>query len=134
MAKQQVVVPDIGGAEDAEVVELLVAVGDEVEDEQSLLVLESDKASMEIPSSGSGTVLELLVKEGDQLSEGAAILVLKPARKPGKPSKRHPQRRLRSLSMPGNRPPQQTRWPSRRILRLKILRQNRVMITLLVKR
>ena len=76
MAKQQIVVPDIGGAEDAEVVELLVAVGDQVEEEQSLLVLESDKASMEIPSSASGIVLELLVKEGDQLSEGAAILVL----------------------------------------------------------
>ncbi|MEP1593116.1 MAG: biotin/lipoyl-containing protein, partial [Halieaceae bacterium] len=76
MAKQQIVVPDIGGAEDAEVVELLVAVGDQVEEEQSLLVLESDKASMEIPSSTSGTVLELLVKEGDQLSEGAVILVL----------------------------------------------------------
>ena len=83
MAKQQVVVPDIGGAEDAEVVELLVAVGDEVEDEQSLLVLESDKASMEIPSSGSGTVLELLVKEGDQLSEGAAILVLETSEEAG---------------------------------------------------
>lgn len=76
MAKQQVTVPDIGGAEDAEVIELLVAVGDEVEVEQSLLVLESDKASMEIPSTGAGTVVELLVKEGDQLSEGAAILVL----------------------------------------------------------
>ena len=76
MAKQQVTVPDIGGAEDAEVIELLVAVGDEVEVEQSLLVLESDKASMEIPSTGAGTVVELLVKEGDQLSEGAPILVL----------------------------------------------------------
>jgi pyruvate dehydrogenase E2 component (dihydrolipoamide acetyltransferase) len=76
VAKQQVTVPDIGGAEDAEVIELLVAVGDEVEVEQSLLVLESDKASMEIPSTGAGTVVELLVKEGDQLSEGAAILVL----------------------------------------------------------
>ncbi len=79
MAKQQLTVPDIGGAEDAEVVELLVAVGDQVEAEQSLLVLESDKASMEIPASAAGTVVELLVKEGDQLSEGAAILVLETA-------------------------------------------------------
>ena len=53
MSKQQVTVPDIGGAEGAEVVELLVAVGDEVVLEQSLIVLESDKASMEIPSTTS---------------------------------------------------------------------------------
>ncbi len=76
MAKQQVVVPDIGGAEGAEVIELLVAVGDEVVVEQSLIVLESDKASMEIPSSLAGTVIELLVEEGQELSEGAPIAVL----------------------------------------------------------
>jgi pyruvate dehydrogenase E2 component (dihydrolipoamide acetyltransferase) len=70
---QQVTVPDIGGAEGAEVIELLVAVGDQVALDQSLLVLESDKASMEIPSTAAGTVVELLVKVGDQLSEGAAI-------------------------------------------------------------
>ena len=76
MAKQQVVVPDIGGAEGAEVIELLVAVGDEVAIEQSLIVLESDKASMEIPSTLAGTVLQLLVSEGQELSEGAPILVI----------------------------------------------------------
>ena len=76
MAKQKVIVPDIGGAEGAEVIELLVAVGDEVELEQSLLVLESDKASMEIPSSVAGTVVELLVSEGQELSEGAPIVVI----------------------------------------------------------
>ncbi|MFV0277162.1 MAG: dihydrolipoyllysine-residue acetyltransferase [Parahaliea sp.] len=76
MAKQQIVVPDIGGAEGAEVIELLVAVGDQVEMEQSLIVLESDKASMEIPSSHTGTVAEILVSVGDELAEGAAILVL----------------------------------------------------------
>ena len=76
MAKQQVVVPDIGGAEGAEVIELLVAVGDEVALEQSLIVLESDKASMEIPSTLAGTVVELLVSEGQELSEGAAIVLI----------------------------------------------------------
>ena len=76
MAKQQVVVPDIGGAEAAEVIELLVAVGDEVAIEQSLIVLESDKASMEIPSTLAGTVVELLVVEGQELSEGAPILLI----------------------------------------------------------
>lgn len=73
MPVQQVTVPDIGGAEGAEVIELLVAVGDKVVLDQGLIVLESDKASMEIPSTVAGTVLELLVKEGDHLSEGAPI-------------------------------------------------------------
>jgi pyruvate dehydrogenase E2 component (dihydrolipoamide acetyltransferase) len=70
---QQVTVPDIGGAEGAEVIELLVAVGDVVVLDQGLIVLESDKASMEIPSTVAGTVVELLVAEGDQLAEGAPI-------------------------------------------------------------
>lgn len=76
MAKQQVTVPDIGGAEDAEVIELLVAVGDEVQVDQGLIVLESDKASMEIPSSVQGIVLEVLVREGETLSEGSPVAVI----------------------------------------------------------
>ncbi len=76
MTHQTIVVPDIGGAEGAEVVELLVAVGDAIELEQSLIVLESDKASMEIPASFAGVVVELKMVVGDQLSEGDAILIL----------------------------------------------------------
>ncbi|MBL6694210.1 MAG: branched-chain alpha-keto acid dehydrogenase subunit E2, partial [Luminiphilus sp.] len=76
MTHQTIVVPDIGGAEGAEVVELLVAVGDVIELEQSLIVLESDKASMEIPASHAGVVVELKMAVGEQLSEGDAILVL----------------------------------------------------------
>jgi pyruvate dehydrogenase E2 component (dihydrolipoamide acetyltransferase) len=76
VAKQKVTVPDIGGAEGAEVIELLVAVGDEVEVDQGLIVLESDKASMEIPSTAAGKVAEMLVSEGDQLSEGAPVAVI----------------------------------------------------------
>jgi pyruvate dehydrogenase E2 component (dihydrolipoamide acetyltransferase) len=76
VAKQTLTVPDIGGAEDAEVIEVSVAVGDRVELEQGLIVLESDKASMEIPAEQAGTVVEILVKEGDSLIEGAAIVVL----------------------------------------------------------
>ncbi|MCH1493258.1 MAG: 2-oxo acid dehydrogenase subunit E2, partial [Luminiphilus sp.] len=74
-----VTVPDIGGAEGAEVVEILVAVGDLVELEQSLIVLESDKASMEIPATVAGKVLELRVALGDALSEGDAVLVIEGA-------------------------------------------------------
>ena len=76
MTHQTIVVPDIGGAEGAEVVELLVAVGDAIEIEQSLIILESDKASMEIPASHAGVVVELKLAVGDQLSEGDAILIL----------------------------------------------------------
>ena len=76
MANKTVVVPDIGGAEGAEVVELLVSVGDVIEFEQSLIVLESDKASMEIPAAEAGTVTEIRVAVGDQLSEGDVILMV----------------------------------------------------------
>jgi len=79
VAKEQVTVPDIGGAEGAEVIELLVAVGDEIALDQSLIVLESDKASMEIPSSVAGTLVELLVGEGQQLAEGSPIAVIETA-------------------------------------------------------
>ena len=76
MPTQKVTVPDIGGAEGAEVIEVLVAVGDKVALDQGLIVLESDKASMEIPSTVAGTVVELLVAEGEQLAEGAPVAVI----------------------------------------------------------
>lgn len=79
MSKQQVTVPDIGGAEGAEVIEVLVAVGDEIVADQGLIVLESDKASMEIPSTLAGTVVELLVTEGQELAEGAPVVVVEVA-------------------------------------------------------
>lgn len=67
-------VPDIGG--EGEVIELLVKVGDRIEAEQSLLTLESDKASMEVPSPKAGVIKELKVKLGDRLKEGDELLVL----------------------------------------------------------
>lgn len=75
MTNTTMTVPDIGGAA-AEVVEVLVAVGDVIELDQSLIVLESDKASMEIPATAAGTVVELKVAVGDQLSEGDVVLVV----------------------------------------------------------
>ncbi|MFS2126703.1 biotin/lipoyl-containing protein, partial [Pseudomonas sp. Pseusp97] len=68
-------VPDIGNGQ-GEVIELLVKVGDTVEADQSLLTLESDKASMEIPSPKAGVVKSLKVKVGDTLKEGDEILEL----------------------------------------------------------
>ena len=74
-------VPDIGGAEDAEVIELLVGIGDEVDSGQGLLVLESDKASMEIPAETAGVIKELFVSIGDLLSEGSKIAAIESAAK-----------------------------------------------------
>jgi pyruvate dehydrogenase E2 component (dihydrolipoamide acetyltransferase) len=76
MALVEVKVPDIGDFKEVEVIELLVKLGDTVKVEQSLLTVESDKASMEIPSSHAGVVKELRVKLGDKVAEGSMVLVL----------------------------------------------------------
>ena len=76
MATVEVKVPDIGDFAEVEVIELLVKPGDTVKAEQSLITVESDKASMEIPSSHAGVVKELKVKLGDKVKEGSLVLVL----------------------------------------------------------
>ncbi|VCU69588.1 Dihydrolipoyllysine-residue acetyltransferase component of pyruvate dehydrogenase complex [Pigmentiphaga humi] len=70
-------VPDIGDFKDVEVIEVLVKVGDKVSAEQSLITVESDKSSMEIPSSAAGEVVELLVKVGDKVSKGSQLVKVK---------------------------------------------------------
>ena len=103
MSKETVRVPDIGGVDAAEVVEVLVAVGDAVERDQGLVVLESDKASLEIPSTVAGTVVELLAGEGAQLAEGDPVAVIEtggedggeapaaePAQEPGEEPREEP--------------------------------------------
>ncbi|VVD88546.1 dihydrolipoyllysine-residue acetyltransferase [Pandoraea anhela] len=72
-------VPDIGGYDDVPVIEVLVKVGDTVAAEQSLVTLESDKASMDVPSPAAGVVKALKVNVGDKVSEGSLILVLEGA-------------------------------------------------------
>src|SRR3546814_1290794 len=76
MATQESKVPDIGGYDDVPVIEVLVAVGDTVDKDQGLVTLESDKATMEVPSSVAGVVKELKVKVGDTLSEGGVVAVI----------------------------------------------------------
>ena len=76
MAMVEVKVPDIGDFAEVEIIELLVKPGDTVTVEQSLITVESDKASMEIPSSHAGVVKELKVKVGDKVAEGSLLLVL----------------------------------------------------------
>jgi len=75
----EIKVPDIGDFKDVPVIEVLVKPGDAVKKDASLVTLESDKATMEVPSTHSGTVKELKVKLGDRLSEGAVILLLETA-------------------------------------------------------
>ncbi len=79
MALMDVKVPDIGDFDEVAVIELLVKVGDTVKAEQSLITVESDKASMEIPSSTAGVVKELKVALGDKVKEGSVVLVLEAA-------------------------------------------------------
>ena len=76
MAMMDVTVPDIGDFDEVAVIEMLVKVGDSVKAEQSLITVESDKASMEIPCSHAGVVKELKVKLGDKVKQGSVVVVL----------------------------------------------------------
>jgi len=76
MAMMDVTVPDIGDFDEVAVIELLVKVGDSVKAEQSLITVESDKASMEIPCSHAGVVKEIKVKLGDKVKQGSVVVVL----------------------------------------------------------
>ena len=73
---KEVLVPDIGDFKDVAVIEVLVKPGDAVAKEQSLITLESDKATMEIPSPSDGVVREIKIKMGDKVSKGSPILML----------------------------------------------------------
>mgnify|MGYP003335004598 CR=1 FL=1 len=75
----EIKVPDIGDYKDVPVIEVLVKAGDKVEKEQSIVVLESDKATMDVPSSHAGVVKDVKVKVGDTLSEGSVVITLEEA-------------------------------------------------------
>src|SRR5712672_1479952 len=81
MASNEVKVPDIGDFKNVEVIEILVKPGDAVAKEQSLIALESDKATMEIPSPEAGVVKEIKIKMGDKVSRGTPLLELDSAEK-----------------------------------------------------
>jgi dihydrolipoamide dehydrogenase len=86
MSLMEIHVPDIGDFKEVEVIELLVKPGDTVKPEQSLITVESDKASMEIPCTHAGVVKELKVKLGDKVAEGSLLLVLEVAQVSASPS------------------------------------------------
>ena len=79
MSTVEVKVPNIGDFKEVEVIELMVKVGDTIKVDQSLITVESDKASMEIPSTHAGVVKEVKVKVGDKIAEGSALLVVEAA-------------------------------------------------------
>src|SRR5690606_23465743 len=73
---QEVRVPDLGGADEVEVIEISVSPGDSVEEEQSLIVVESDKATVELPSPAAGTIQEIKVSVGDKVTQGDLVALL----------------------------------------------------------
>lgn len=89
-----IIVPDIGGADDVDIIEVLVAKGDTVAEGDSLITLESEKASMEVPSSHAGVVQDIKVKVGGKISEGGLILTLisdAASSKPAVPEQKAPE-------------------------------------------
>lgn len=79
MTIKEILVPDIGDFSDVEIIEILVAPGDTIAVDDALITLESDKASMEVPSSDAGVVKEIKVALGDKVSEGSLVLLLEVA-------------------------------------------------------
>ncbi|WP_043317559.1 dihydrolipoyllysine-residue acetyltransferase [Microbulbifer sp. HZ11] len=75
--EEEIVVPDLGGAESVDVIEISVSAGDEIEEGDALIVVEGDKASMDVPSAATGTIVSISVKEGDKVSTGDVIGVIK---------------------------------------------------------
>jgi pyruvate dehydrogenase E2 component (dihydrolipoamide acetyltransferase) len=88
LATKNITVPDIGGATDVDVIEVLVKPGDTVSVDTPIITLESDKATMEVPSSDAGVVKEIKVKAGDKVSHGSVILTLEAASSDAVPLKK----------------------------------------------
>ncbi|KII97240.1 dihydrolipoyl dehydrogenase [Xanthomonas phaseoli pv. phaseoli] len=108
MAVIEIKVPDIGDYSDVPVIEVLVAVGDSVAKDQGLVTLESDKATLEVPSSAAGVVKELKVKVGDPLSEGALVLLLETEGEAAAPAKAETKAAPAAAApnaAPGSKPP-----------------------------
>ena len=79
MATEIVKAPDLGGADEVDVIEVFVSAGDEITEDTLIVALETDKASMEVPAERAGKIAKVLVKEGDKISEGTPLLELESA-------------------------------------------------------
>ena len=102
----EVKVPDIGDFKDVPVIEVLVKPGDKVEKEQPLVTLESDKATMDVPSPAAGTVSQLRVKVGDKVSEGSVLLTLESAEQAAPPPRSREEPRPAPSQRDAPRPPE----------------------------
>ena len=102
MTTTEVKVPDIGGYDDVPVIEVLVAVGDTVKVDQGLATLESDKATMEVPSSVAGVIKELRIKVGDKVAEGSVVAVIESSEADATPLPRAGEVDARSASGEGS--------------------------------
>lgn len=101
----EIKVPNIGDFQDVEVIEVLVRPGDTIKEEDSLITVESDKASMEIPAPQAGTVKELLVAVGDKVSEGSSILKLEAGEESAAPAKEEKTKEAASEKKTGTSAP-----------------------------
>jgi dihydrolipoamide dehydrogenase len=90
MSTIEIKVPDIGGFKDVAIIEISVKAGDSVEQEQTLITLETDKATMDVPSPAAGVVKEMKIKVGDKVSEGSVILLLESSAAAAAPAKTAP--------------------------------------------
>ena len=106
----EVKVPDIGDFAEVTVIELLVKPGDSIKAEQSLITVESDKASMEIPASHAGVVKEILVKLGDKVKEGSVVLMLEAAAGSSAPPASAPLSAPAQTSAPATASPSPRSW------------------------
>ena len=110
MSLVEVKVPDIGDFKDVDVIEVNIKPGDVIENEQALLTLESDKASIEVPSDTAGTVKEVRVKTGDKVSQGTVIAVVEssaeaaPAKAAKEPEKAPAQAEAKPQAAPAPAP------------------------------
>ncbi|WP_208858589.1 biotin/lipoyl-containing protein, partial [Vreelandella nigrificans] len=101
--RKEIRVPDLSGSADVPIIEIGVAVGDEVNEEDPLITLESDKASMDVPSPYKGKLLELTVKEGDSVSEGDVIGYIEVAASGGA-KKAAPKKAAPEKAQPASKP------------------------------
>jgi len=74
----EIKIPDLGGADEVEIVEILIQPGDAIEPEQTLAVMESDKATMDLPANMAGTIQEVIIKVGDKVSQDSLVAMLRP--------------------------------------------------------
>ena len=110
---QKVPVPDLGGADSVEVIEVCVSPGDQLQEGDSVIVLESDKASMDMPAPFSGEVVEVLVETGASVSEGDNVLVMRATEAVSAPVQESPAKQSAAAPEPATQAPQAVSAPSK---------------------